>query len=99
MWPTDEFIKATVELRENGTQPARLLSEARSETGQDDKGRIWRWQVEPGMEDALQDLLGWLLSGQRDAEVEIAVVSIADSSPLQSRLRRACPAGCCAWAT
>jgi hypothetical protein len=95
---TDEFIKATVEMRENGTQPARLLSEASSETGQDDKGRIWRWQVEPGMEDALQDLLGWLLSGQRDAEIETAVVPAA-SPPLQSRPRRACPAGCCAWAT
>ena len=99
MWPTDESMKATVEPRENGTQSGRLLSEAHSEAEQDDKGHIWRWQVEPGMEDALQDLLGWLLSGQRDAEVETAVVSIADSSPLQSRLRRACPAGCCAWAT
>jgi hypothetical protein len=36
------------------------------------KNRTWRWRVEPGMEDAFQDLLGWLLSSQQDAEIEAA---------------------------
>jgi len=34
--------------------------------------RIWNWKVEPGMEDAFDDLLGWLLSSQRDAPTESA---------------------------
>ena len=34
------------------------------------KTRSWHWKVEPGMEDAFHDLQAWLLSGQRDAEIE-----------------------------
>jgi hypothetical protein len=42
---------------------------------QNGNGRAWRWRVEPGMENAFQDLLGWMLSGQRDAEIETAISS------------------------
>jgi hypothetical protein len=37
-----------------------------------ERGRVWRWRIEPGMEEAFQDLLGWLLSSQRNAEMETA---------------------------
>jgi len=43
--------------------------------------RVWRWRVEPGMEDAFEDLLGWLLSGQRDAIVEKATSAPALRAP------------------
>jgi hypothetical protein len=47
--------------------------------------RIWQWKVEPGMEDAFDDLQGWLLSSQRETEVETARVLPA-SSPSQGPL-------------
>jgi hypothetical protein len=58
----------------------------------DMKTRIWRWKVEPGMEEAFDDLLGWLLSGQRSAAIEAAAMPPRDNqsqrprrSPLWSR--------------
>jgi hypothetical protein len=48
--------------------------------------RVWQWKVEPGMEDAFDDLLGWLLSSQRETEVESGTVSPGNSPP--QRLRR-----------
>ncbi|HJX61409.1 MAG TPA: hypothetical protein VJ578_02460 [Dehalococcoidia bacterium] len=32
--------------------------------------RRWRWRIEPGMEEAFRDLLGWFLPSQRDAEIQ-----------------------------
>jgi hypothetical protein len=40
----------------------------------ENNGRVWRWTVEPGMEDAFDDLLGWLLSAHRSAEIEAAAM-------------------------
>jgi len=61
----------------------------------DTKTRIWSWKVEPGMEDAFDDLLGWMLSGQRDTEVETAAVS-PGKSPSQRFRPRPLWARCCA---
>ena len=48
--------------------------------------RVWQWKVEPGMEDAFDDLLGWLLSSQRETEVE--TVRVLPVNPTSERLRR-----------
>jgi len=48
--------------------------------------RVWQWKVEPGMEDTFEDLLGWLLSSQRDTEVE--TVRTVPAGPPSHRLRR-----------
>ena len=63
----------------------------------DTKTRIWRWKVEPGVEGAFDDLLGWMLSSQRDTEVEAAAVS-PGNSPSQRLRRRALWSRCCARA-
>jgi len=64
--------------------------------------RTWRWKVEPGMEDAFHDLQGWLLSSQRDAEIETADMErarlSAGNSPFQSCCRRPLRSPCCALA-
>jgi hypothetical protein len=57
--------------------------------------RIWQWKVEPGMEDAFDDLQGWLLSSQRETEVETARVLPA-SSPSQGLARHPLWSRCCA---
>ena len=57
--------------------------------------RVWQWKVEPGMEDAFDDLRGWLLSSQRDTEVETARVLPANP-PSQHLRRRALWSRCCA---
>ena len=46
--------------------------------------RVWQWKVEPGMEDAFDDLQGWLLSSQRDTEVETA--RVLPANPPSQRL-------------
>ncbi len=72
MLTTQEFAEARIqELREEGRR-ARLAAEAvRSAERAGKKGR-WQWHVEPGMEGVFGSLLGWLLSSQREAEVEMA---------------------------
>ena len=50
-------------------------------------GRAWRWQVEPGMEGAFQDLLGWMLPGQQGAEVETADSPPQASAPVAAEHR------------
>jgi len=62
------------------------------------KRRTWHWKVEPGMEDAFHDLQAWLLSSQRDAEIETANKPAGNSS-IQSRCRRPLRSPCCVWAT
>jgi hypothetical protein len=56
--------------------------------------RVWQWKIEPGMEDAFDDLLGWLLSSQRGAEIEAKDAS-PRTTPLQHIRRRALWARCC----
>jgi hypothetical protein len=69
---TKEHVKATVHMKEEETHRAHLIPEAREQAQQNRNGRAWRWRIEPSMEDAFQDLQGWLLSSQRDAEMETA---------------------------
>jgi len=54
------------------------------------KSRVWRWKVEPGMEDAFDDLLGWMLSSQRDTETETAAIETAKLSAVGSPFRTCC---------
>ena len=59
--------------------------------------RVWQWKVEPGMEDAFDDLRGWLLSSQRDTEVERAAV-LPEDSPSQRLHGHPLWSRCCARA-
>jgi hypothetical protein len=73
------------------------VSTAEEKAMLDMEKRIWQWKVEPGMEDAFDDLLGWLLSSQRNTEAETAVIS-PSTPPLQHLHRRALWSRCCARA-
>ena len=71
MWVANElFVDSMRRLREEAVRQARLVSEALRAAEQEPSQRAWRWRVEPGMESAFTALLGWLLSSQRDAEIE-----------------------------
>ncbi len=59
MLRTEEYAEGTVLTKEGAMH-------------QNGNSRTWRWSVEPGMEDAFQDLLGWMLPSQRNAEIETA---------------------------
>jgi len=72
MFLTEEYLRATLHMKEEETRRAHLIAEAREQAERNRNGRAWHWQIEPGMEDAFQDLQGWLLSSQRDAEMETA---------------------------
>jgi hypothetical protein len=72
MLPTEEQAKATMHMKAEERRRAHLISEAREQAQHSRNGRAWHWRIEPGMEDAFQDLQGWLLSSQRDAEMETA---------------------------
>jgi hypothetical protein len=69
---TEEYGKATTHTKEKKMQQAHVISEAREQAQRNGNGQAWRWRVEPGMEEAFRDLLGWMLSSQRDAEMETA---------------------------
>ena len=70
MWVTDDFVAATTRMREREAERARLVSEARRQAQQGGAQHAWRWRVEPGMDGAFRNLLGWLLSSQREVPVE-----------------------------
>jgi len=73
MWLTEECVKASVQTKEEEEmQRDQVVCEAGEQAQQNGNGRAWRWRVEPGMEDAFQDLQGWMLSSQQDAEMETA---------------------------
>lgn len=72
MWLTEECVKASGQTKEEEMQRDEVISEAGEQAQQNRNGRAWRWRIEPGMEEAFQDLLGWQLSSQRDAEMETA---------------------------
>jgi len=61
------------------------------------KSSVWRWKVEPGMGDAFDDLLGWMLSSQRDTEIETAAMS-PGNSPSQRFRPRPLWSHCCGTA-
>lgn len=58
--------------KEEEVQHAHLIREDPKPAHHSERSRVWRWRIEPGMEEAFRDLLGWLLSSQRNAEMETA---------------------------
>ena len=58
-----------------------------AEARQDGSTRPWRWRVEPGMEEAFDDLLGWMLSSQQDAAARME--SAPQDSPTSGKLEAA----------
>ena len=71
MWATDYFIRATLMMKEEETERLRLASDARRGAGEGKSARGWRWRTEPGMEEAFEDLQGWLLSSQQEVPEEM----------------------------
>jgi hypothetical protein len=62
-------------MKEKESERLRLVSEARQQAQPGGKRRGWRWRVEPGMEEAFEDLQSWLLPSQREATVETAALA------------------------
>jgi hypothetical protein len=83
MWTTDYFIRATMMMKEKEPQRFRLVSEARRQARPGGNGRVWRWRVEPGMEEAFEDLQSWLLPSQREATVETAALAERAARPVE----------------
>lgn len=72
MLTAQEFAEARLrELREDAKRARREAEATRSVEREGKRGR-WEWRVEPGMEGVFGSLLGWLLSSQREVEVETA---------------------------
>jgi hypothetical protein len=102
MWVIEESARVTMQTREREAERARLVSEARRQTRQD----AWQWRVESGMDGAFRNLLGWLLSSQRDAPVEPAsdqqraAPATLENAALAARDGvsnwHCCSSGCCA---
>jgi hypothetical protein len=65
MWVTDYFM----------TERLRLASDARRGAGEGKSAHGWRWRIEPGMEEAFEDLQGWLLSSQQEVPAEMTAPS------------------------
>lgn len=84
----DEMVRAEQRMRHAEAKRARLVSEARSAASQAAETRVWHWDVEPGMEEAFDDLLGWMLSSQQDAAAEAK--SATHDNPISSQ-REALP--------
>jgi len=72
MFGIKKHVKVAAPPTEGEMQRQPATSDLPAGAQQNGSGRAWRWQVEPGMEDAFQDLLGWMLPSQRGAEVETA---------------------------
>ena len=75
MFGIGRFDKASVQTEDGEIQQAQATLETTEQAQQNGNGRAWRWRVEPGMENAFQDLLGWMLPGQRGAEIETVTSS------------------------
>jgi hypothetical protein len=75
MFGIGRFDEYSVQTKDGEMQQAQATLETAQQAQQNGNGRAWRWRVEPGMENAFQDLLGWMLPGQRGAEIETAISS------------------------
>jgi hypothetical protein len=72
MFITEELVEVRLqELREEARRCVVTKRAARKGDG-DARGSRWQWRVEPSMEGVFGSLLGWLLSSQRGAKVEVA---------------------------
>jgi hypothetical protein len=81
MFRTKEYVAAVTPTEEKEMRQETETTRSPAEVQQSGNGRAWRWQVEPGMESAFQDLLGWMLSSQQGAEVETAPPRPEPSAP------------------
>jgi len=66
MWLNDNFTEAIWERGKSQSPPDPILSWIGGEAGQDQAERVWHWQIEPGMDDAFQDLRGWVVPADQD---------------------------------
>ena len=81
MFGIKRHLKATTPTKQEEMEPKPAISEQLVGGQPNGNGRAWRWRVEPGMEDAFQDLLGWMLPSQQHAEVETAGSPPEPSAP------------------
>jgi len=72
MLVSEEFVQVRLQEVREEARRCHLAERAARESAGDGKKTSWRWHVEPGMERAFGSLLGWFLSSQRQAEVEVA---------------------------
>lgn len=72
MLTTEEFVEVRLQEVREEARRCHLAEQAAQSRNGENKKRPWRWRVEPGMEQAFGSLLGWLLSSQRQAKVEVA---------------------------
>jgi hypothetical protein len=75
MWATDELRSAEAEQVRLVLKATLEISEARRRAGEGGDARGWHWRLEPGMEEAFEDLQSWLLPSQREATVETAALA------------------------
>lgn len=78
----DHMIEAHEKMGHGEEKRARLVSEPRRAASHDAGTHLWHWDVEPGMEEAFNDLLGWMLSSQQDAAAKVKPA--AHDSPISS---------------
>ena len=84
MWLNDNFTEAIWEKGKSQSPPDLILSWISGEAGQDQDERVWRWQIEPGMQEAFQHLSGWLVPADRDDDAR-------PSGPSLRLARSPCP--------
>jgi len=82
MFGIKRHLRETTPTKQEETQRPPVTPASTAGAQENTNGRAWRWQVEPGMEDAFQDLLGWMLPSQRGAEVETASSPPQPSAPV-----------------
>jgi len=82
MFGIKRHLRETTPTKQEETRRPPVIPASTAGAQENTNGRAWRWQVEPGMEDAFQDLLGWMLPSQRGAEVETASTPPQPSAPV-----------------
>ena len=75
MWATDELTSAEAEQVRLVLKATLEISDARRRAGNGGDARGWRWRIEPEMEEAFEDLQGWLLPSQQEATAETAALA------------------------
>jgi len=81
MFGTKRHLKATTPTKQEEMQQPPVIPASTAGAQENKNDRAWRWRVEPGMEDAFQDLLGWMLPSHQHAEVETAGSPPEPSAP------------------
>jgi len=87
MFGIKRHLKETTPVKQEEMLRPPVIPASTAGAQENANGRAWRWQVEPGMEDAFQDLLGWMLPSQRGAEVATADSPSQSSAPVAAEHR------------